>query len=152
MSAVGSHDLTWLTIMDARRAHRCGLRVRGLWFANLRTKSVPYRGLVCLYMRTVKTAAGTTAVQVVHPSPPGSRSIEHIGSAPGAAELEVLKTAGRCLTACRVIRPSAWTPRRLAPHQRQRTGHCPLVQQVAPRADLGVQPSSELSSDAPTVK
>ena len=43
------------------------------------------------YVRTVKTASGATAVQIVHSSRRGSRDIEHIGSAhddagAGAAE------------------------------------------------------------------
>ena len=47
------------------------------------------------YVRTVKTASGATAVQVVHSSRRGSRDIEHIGSAHDEAELEVLKAAAR---------------------------------------------------------
>ena len=42
----------------------------------------------------MKTASGATAVQAVYPSR-GSRDIEHIGSAHGAAELEFLKAAAR---------------------------------------------------------
>ena len=47
------------------------------------------------YVRTVKTASGATAVQIVHSSRRGSRDIEHIGSAHDAAELEALKAAAR---------------------------------------------------------
>ena len=47
------------------------------------------------YVRTVKTASGATAVQVVWSSRRGSRDIEHIGSAHDEAELEVLKAAAR---------------------------------------------------------
>jgi len=47
------------------------------------------------YVRTVKTASGATAVQIVHSSRGGSRDIEHIGSAHDEAELEVLKAAAR---------------------------------------------------------
>jgi hypothetical protein len=47
------------------------------------------------YVRTVKTASGATAVQIVHSSRRGSRDIEHIGSAHDAAGLEVLKAAAR---------------------------------------------------------
>ena len=47
------------------------------------------------YVRTVKTASGATAVQIVHSSHRGSRDIEHIGSAHDDAELELLKTAAR---------------------------------------------------------
>lgn len=47
------------------------------------------------YVRTVKTASGATAVQIVHSSHRGSRDIEHIGSAHDGAELELLKAAAR---------------------------------------------------------
>jgi Transposase DDE domain len=47
------------------------------------------------YVRTVKTASGATAVQIVHSSHRGSREIEHIGSAHDDAELELLKAAAR---------------------------------------------------------
>jgi hypothetical protein len=50
---------------------------------------------VVAYVRTVKTASGATAVQIVHSSRGGSRDIEHIGSAHDEAELEVLKAAAR---------------------------------------------------------
>jgi Transposase DDE domain len=46
-------------------------------------------------MRTVRTASGATAVQIVHSSRRGSRDIEHIGSAHDDAELELLKAAAR---------------------------------------------------------
>ena len=47
------------------------------------------------YLRTVKTASGATAVQIVHSSRRGSRDIEHIGSAHDDAELEILKAVAR---------------------------------------------------------
>jgi hypothetical protein len=47
------------------------------------------------YVRTVKTASGATAVQIVHSNRRGSREIEHIGSAHTPAEVEVLKTVAR---------------------------------------------------------
>jgi len=47
------------------------------------------------YVRTVKTAPGATAVQIVWSSRRGSRRIEHIGSAHDDAELEALKAAAR---------------------------------------------------------
>ncbi len=47
------------------------------------------------YVRTVKTASGATAVQIVHSTRRGSRDIEHIGSAHDAEELEALKAAAR---------------------------------------------------------
>ena len=45
------------------------------------------------YIRTVKTASGATAVQVVWSWRRGSRSIEHIGSAHDEVELAALKTS-----------------------------------------------------------
>ena len=51
------------------------------------------------YVRTVKTASGATAVQIVHSSRRGSRDIEHIGSAHDDARVEVLKAAARQLLA-----------------------------------------------------
>lgn len=47
------------------------------------------------YVRTVKTASGATAVQIVHSTRRGSRDIEHLGSAHDEAELEALKVAAR---------------------------------------------------------
>ncbi|WP_419197579.1 IS1634 family transposase [Microbispora hainanensis] len=47
------------------------------------------------YVRTVKTASGARAVQIVHSSRRGSREIEHIGSAHDDAELETLKAVAR---------------------------------------------------------
>ncbi|MFF4828910.1 hypothetical protein ACFY20_39420 [Streptomyces sp. NPDC001312] len=47
------------------------------------------------YIRTVKTASGARAVQIVHSSRRGSRDIEHIGSAHDDVELELLKTVAR---------------------------------------------------------
>ncbi|BCO36007.1 IS1634 family transposase [Mycobacterium heckeshornense] len=44
-------------------------------------------------MRTVKTASGATAVQIVWSSRRGSRQIEHLGSAHSEAQLEALKAA-----------------------------------------------------------
>jgi Transposase DDE domain len=45
------------------------------------------------YVRTVETASGATAVQIVWSSRRGSRSIEHLGSAHDGAELAALKAA-----------------------------------------------------------
>jgi hypothetical protein len=45
------------------------------------------------FVRTVKTASGATAVQIVWSWRRGSRSIEHIGSAHDEVELAALKTA-----------------------------------------------------------
>jgi hypothetical protein len=47
------------------------------------------------YVRTVKTASGATAVQIVYSSRRGSREIEHIGSAHDDAELEILRAVAR---------------------------------------------------------
>lgn len=47
------------------------------------------------YVRTVKTASGARAVQIVYSSRRGARDVEHIGSAHDDAELEVLKAAAR---------------------------------------------------------
>ena len=48
-----------------------------------------------VYVRTVKTASGAVAVQIVHSNRRGSRNIEHVGSAHSPAEVEVLKAAAR---------------------------------------------------------
>ena len=45
------------------------------------------------YVRTVKTALGAMAVQIVRSSRRSSRDIEHLGSAHDDAELELLKAA-----------------------------------------------------------
>jgi hypothetical protein len=47
------------------------------------------------YVRTVKTASGARAVQIVHSSRRGARDIEHLGSAHDDAELEVLKAVAQ---------------------------------------------------------
>jgi hypothetical protein len=47
------------------------------------------------YVRTVKTASGATAVQIVWSSRRGSRTIEHLGSARDDQELEAFKAAAR---------------------------------------------------------
>lgn len=52
------------------------------------------------YVRTVRTASGATAVQIVHASRRGARDIEHIGSAHDEAELAALRAvASRRLVA-----------------------------------------------------
>ncbi len=50
-----------------------------------------------VYIRTVKTSSGATAVQIVHSFHKGSREIEHIGSAHTEADVELLKAAARQL-------------------------------------------------------
>jgi hypothetical protein len=47
------------------------------------------------YVRTVKTASGAVAVQIVWSSRRGSRSIEHLGSAHDDQELEALWATAR---------------------------------------------------------
>jgi hypothetical protein len=47
------------------------------------------------YVRTVRTASGARAVQIVHGSRRGSRNIEHVGSAHDDEELEALRAAAR---------------------------------------------------------
>jgi hypothetical protein len=47
------------------------------------------------YVRTVRTASGARAVQIVHSQRRGSRDIEHIGSAHDEAQLELLKAVAR---------------------------------------------------------
>ena len=53
------------------------------------------------YVRTVETASGATAVQIVWSSRRGSRSIEHLGSAHDEAELAALKAAAAERLSCR---------------------------------------------------
>jgi len=45
------------------------------------------------FVRTVKTASGATAVQIVHGKRRGVRRLEHVGSARDERELEALRTA-----------------------------------------------------------
>jgi hypothetical protein len=47
------------------------------------------------YVRTVRTASGATAVQIVWSTRRGSRQIEHLGSAHDDGEVEALKAAAR---------------------------------------------------------
>ena len=51
--------------------------------------------MLVAYVRTVKTASGAIAVQIVYSNRRGSREIVHIGSAHSPAEVEVLKTVAR---------------------------------------------------------
>ena len=50
---------------------------------------------VVAYVRTVRTASGARAVQIVHSQRRGSRDIEHIGSAHTDVDLELLKAVAR---------------------------------------------------------
>ena len=45
------------------------------------------------YVRTVKTASGATAVQIVHGKRRGVRRVEHVGSVHDDREVEALKAA-----------------------------------------------------------
>jgi hypothetical protein len=45
------------------------------------------------YVRTVRTASGATAVQIMHSSRRGARDIEHVGSAHDEAQLAALMAA-----------------------------------------------------------
>ena len=47
------------------------------------------------YVRTVRTASGGTAVQIVWSTRRGARQIEHLGSAHDDGEVEALKAAAR---------------------------------------------------------
>jgi len=47
------------------------------------------------YVRTVNTASGATAVQIVYAKRRGARRMEHVGSAHDEQELEALKAAAR---------------------------------------------------------
>jgi Transposase DDE domain len=47
------------------------------------------------YVRTVKTSSGAIAVQIVHGSHRGSRTIEHLGSAHSEERVALLKTVAR---------------------------------------------------------
>jgi hypothetical protein len=50
---------------------------------------------VAPHIRTVQTASGARAVQIVYSRRKGSRQIDHIGSAHDDVELELLKTVAR---------------------------------------------------------
>src|SRR6202171_3679787 len=52
-------------------------------------------GAVVAYVRTVKTASGAVAVQIVWSTRRGARQIEHLGSAHDDAEVAALKPAPR---------------------------------------------------------
>lgn len=54
-----------------------------------------YVGGMAPYIRTVKTALGARAVQIVYSNRKGARDIEHIGSAHDEVELELLKMVAR---------------------------------------------------------
>jgi hypothetical protein len=71
-----AYDLTWLTIMDSARGRGCDVQVRGVWAADLDTNRglwVYTVGGCSPWVRTVKTASGATAVQIVYSNRRGSR-------------------------------------------------------------------------------
>ena len=84
--------LTWLTFLVLAWSWLVDLVFGCRGWRDLRTKSGS-SGAVVAYVRTVTTASGATAVQIVWSSRRGSRSIEHIGSAHDEAELAALKVA-----------------------------------------------------------
>lgn len=55
------------------------------------------------YIRTVRTASGATAVQIVYSSRKGSRDIEYIGSAHTEVDVELLKTVAGQRGACQFV-------------------------------------------------
>ena len=65
------------------------------------------------YVRTVRTASGAVAVQVVWKSSRGSRDIEHLGSAHTDAEVELLKA----VAAQRIAAGQDQLPLDVAAHQ-----------------------------------
>jgi hypothetical protein len=77
------------------------------------------------YVRTVKTASGARAVQIVHGSRRGSRTIEHVGSAHDDEEWEALKAAARQRLAGGQAEPTlVWTRRRASQSARGRCRSC----------------------------
>ena len=70
----------------------CGDARWGVCFWALRG---PYCGVMSPHVRTVRTASGARAVQIVYSNRGGSRRLEHIGSAHDEVELEVLKAVAR---------------------------------------------------------
>jgi hypothetical protein len=72
------------------------------------------------YVRTVKTASGARAVQIVHSSRRGSRDIEHIGSAHDDAGRNIL-TAFQSLGA--TYTPTGLRLDRLTTTQRANLNH-----------------------------
>jgi hypothetical protein len=85
------------------------------------------------YVRTVKTASGAMAVQIVYSYHRGSRQIEHIGSAHDEAELEA---KARALAGPADLPPPAGL-HRSPPHDRVR---CPGRQPLDRRPDNLVYP------------
>ena len=78
------------------------------------------------YVRTVRTASGARAVQIVHSSRRGSRDIEHIGSAHDDAELELLKAVARQRLAAGQDELDLGLPDAAAPSGGTRAGGAPL--------------------------
>lgn len=57
------------------------------------TLTAGFRLICVVFVRTVKTKSGATAVQIVHSNRGGARTIEHIGSAHTEQEVAALKAA-----------------------------------------------------------
>jgi hypothetical protein len=87
--------------------------------------------VVVAYVRTVRTSSGARAVQIVHSSRRGSRSIEHLGSAHDDAGVEALKAAApQRLAAGQAELDLAWTwprwPRRRSAGDRRLPDGAPV--------------------------
>ena len=67
----------------------------GAWCARIGALSLARTVGIVAYVRTVQTASGATAVQVVYSKRRGARRMEHIGSAHDEQEVEALKAAAR---------------------------------------------------------
>ena len=87
--------LTWVTLLWCGPLQWCGLRLRVLFRRDLGTNRRFRIVWFMVHVRTVRTASGATAVQIVHSNHFGKRDIEHIGSAHTPAEVALLKVAAR---------------------------------------------------------
>jgi hypothetical protein len=118
--------LTFITWVGVRSGQSGGLQVCGWRPVDLRTNSGS-KSHRATYVRTVKTASGAIAVQIVNASRRNSRSIEHLGSAHDDGELEALKAAARQrLTAGQGGLDLGTQPRGLRPGQHTLTAAEPL--------------------------
>lgn len=79
--------MTWAGFGDCRRGI-CAL-------------SGPYSGVMAPHVRTVKTASGARAVQIVYSNRRGQRDLEHVGVAHTDAEYELLLAAAEQKLAAR---------------------------------------------------
>jgi len=104
-----SRSLTWGFVLVSGRT--CAL----IW-----GRRVLVRGV---FRRTVKTASGTTAVQIGYSSRRGSRQIEHLGSAHSEAEVEAFKASNAAASIRRA--PSRTTSSINEPVDTSVAGACP---------------------------